>query len=114
MTGTGAGARTGGREDEYGDEHEGIDEGEHGTGNRDGNERQNGDEYRDEGGEEEILRTYEVVIEVGRKTREGGRPDAPARPSHHAKDQSAWTGGEGQDQGGRRRGEEAQETPQEL
>ena len=35
------------------------------------------------------------------------RPDAPARTSHHAKDQSPKTGGKGQDRGGRRRGEEA-------
>ena len=40
--------------------------------------------------------------------------DAPARPSHHAEDHSPGTGGEGQDRGGWRRGEEAQETPQEL
>ena len=41
--------------------------------------------------------------------------DAPAKPSLHTKDQSPGTGDEGQERGGgRRRGKEAQETPEEL
>ena len=37
--------------------------------------------------------------------------DAPSRPSYHAEDQIAGMGGEGQDWGGRKRGEEAQQNP---
>ena len=68
-------------------------------------------EMRVEGGER--LRTFEVVIEVGRRRERGGdanepvttaaRSDAPTRPSHHAKDESPWMGGEGQDRGGQTR-----------
>ena len=42
----------------------------------------------------ENLGTYEVIVEVGRKTRSersvvtAARADAPAKPSHHAGDQS--------------------------
>ena len=42
------------------------------------------------------------------------RPDAPARPSYHVERKDLGTGGDGQDWGGRRRGEEEQETPEEL
>ena len=38
---------------------------------------------------------------------------AHTRPSHRTEDQSPGTGGEGQGRGGRRRGEEAQENPDE-
>ena len=62
----------------------------------------------------------------GRKTREGGRREGVISYSsrktrlssetvaHPAENQSPATEGEGQDWGGRRRGEEAQEIPQEM
>ena len=40
------------------------------------------------------------------------RPDAPANLWHHTKDQRPGTRDEGQDRRGRRRGEEAQESPE--
>ena len=42
------------------------------------------------------------------------RNNTPGRPSHHTEDQSPETGGEGQDRGGRRRGEYEQGTPEAL
>ena len=121
-------------------------EGGNDDGNRDGGgegnkyEDGNGHEDRDMGagtgaGAEAIIErteergespgTYELVIEVNRKTRERGRNQRvtsshrrtirrPARPSHYAEDQSPGTGGEGQDRGGWSRGVEAQETSEEL
>ena len=57
-----------GREDEYGNKHESRGGGKNGSGNG------SRDENRDEGGgEREPGNFYEVVTEVGRKTREGGR-----------------------------------------
>ena len=79
--------------------------------------------------ERESLGTFEVVKEVGQKTLEGGRrqrvtsnhnryyinrPDAPARTSSHANDQSPGTGRKGQDRRRRRRTKEVQEAPEEL
>ena len=43
-----------------------------------------------------------------------GRERERERLSYHAKDLSPGTGGEGQDRGGRRRGEKGQETAGEL
>ena len=58
-----------GRKDECRDEHEGGDGSENGSGNG----RKNGDENRKEIGGGREPGNYGVVIEVDRKTREGGR-----------------------------------------
>ena len=68
-TGTGTG-QGGGNEDGYRNENEGRHEGEKGSENGRGNRTENGDEIMEiEVEERESLGTYEVVINVGRKTR---------------------------------------------
>ena len=74
---TGHQVRQGGNGDENGDGGADGDESENRNGHEDrdggGNGSRNGDKNRERGGEGESLEAFEVVIEVGQKTREGGR-----------------------------------------
>ena len=121
-----------GREDEYGDEHEGSDGGENGSESGNGERGENGHENRDEGGGERepgnLNSGNRGVSQDARRraTQTSNRQPQPlltlilidATPQRYRRimlrTRAQGTGGEGQNRGGWRRGEEAQEISEEL